>query len=257
MYNGAGWRHLLHSSIAISMLVLALDTTTRTGSLALTRDGAVLEVHAGDPGRTHGQRLPADIQRLLDRQQVGIRDVDLYGVAAGPGSFTGLRIGLATMQGLALVSGRGLIGVSTFDALREAFEEAEAGAPDAGTAPRLVGAWIDGQRGEVFTALYRGERLVDGPVAEPPDVTLSRWAALGGGLPIVFVGGGALLYASAIGTRLPGRSRIVDPTPLLAPAVARLAERRARSGAATAPEALQPLYVRRSDAEIARDRTKG
>ena len=102
------------------MLVLALDTTTRRGSVALVRDGVELESYAGDEGVTHGQRLPGDLVRVLDRQKLSLGDVDLFAVAAGPGSFTGLRIGIATMQGLALASGKPIIGVSALDALHHA-----------------------------------------------------------------------------------------------------------------------------------------
>src|SRR5262245_20183821 len=99
------------------MFVLALDTTTRRGSVALARDGAVIGVTSGDPAITHGQRLPADLLRLLERHTLSVRDIDLFAVAAGPGSFTGLRIGIATMQGLALANGKPIVGVSALDAL--------------------------------------------------------------------------------------------------------------------------------------------
>src|SRR5678815_2876000 len=99
------------------MVVLALDTTTRRGSVALARDGAVVGACAGDPAVTHGQRLPGDLMRLLDRHNLRVGDIDLFAVAAGPGSFTGLRIGIATMQGLAFASGKPLIGISALDAL--------------------------------------------------------------------------------------------------------------------------------------------
>src|SRR5262245_14776088 len=102
------------------MLVLALDTTTRRGSVALVRDGLELESYAGDEAITHGRRLPGDLVRVLDRQHLTVGDVDLFAVAAGPGSFTGLRIGIATMQGLALGTGKGVIGVSALDALHHA-----------------------------------------------------------------------------------------------------------------------------------------
>jgi tRNA threonylcarbamoyladenosine biosynthesis protein TsaB len=250
-------RRRLHSNIAISMLVLALDTTTRIGSLALVRDGAVLEVCTGDPGLTHGQRLPGDIISLLGRQHVAIADVDLYAVAAGPGSFTGLRIGIATMQGLALASGRGLVGVSALDALGATVTSGEPGTAHLEGGPPFVGAWIDAHRGEVFAALYRVRELLDGPTAEPPDVTVKRWADLCPGLPLVFVGGGALLYADSIRSVLADNARVVDPVPPLAPAIARLGEMRALAGGPTSAEAVQPLYVRRPDVEIARDRRRG
>src|SRR5688572_25275652 len=102
------------------MLVLALDTTTRQGSVALTRDGVVLATYPGDAAVTHGVRLPGDLVRLLDAQTLRIADVDLFAVAAGPGSFTGLRIGIATMQGLALANSKPLVGISALDAIDEA-----------------------------------------------------------------------------------------------------------------------------------------
>src|SRR2546430_14337769 len=101
------------------MLVLALDTTTRRGSVALLRDRILLDCEIGDAELTYGERLPADLMRLLERHRLSVRDIDLFAVAAGPGSFTGLRIGIACMQGLALANGRQLAGASTLDALEK------------------------------------------------------------------------------------------------------------------------------------------
>src|SRR5438132_7365545 len=130
------------------MRVLALDTTTRAGSVALVdHDGAVHETR-GDPARTHAERLPGDLLAVLDACGSRLADVDLFAVASGPGSFTGLRVGIATMQGLALVGGRRMVGVSALVAL------AHAAAPDA-NAGALVAAWIDAHRRDVFSALYR------------------------------------------------------------------------------------------------------
>ena len=84
------------------MILLALDTTTAAGSVALWRDG-LIEERAGDPARSHAERLPADLVALLSAHGLAPRDVERYAVAAGPGSFTGIRIGIATIQGLALV----------------------------------------------------------------------------------------------------------------------------------------------------------
>src|SRR6188508_825118 len=102
------------------MLVLALDTTTRQGSVALARDGGTLALYAGDADVTHGVRLPGDLVRLLDAHGLRIADVELFAVAAGPGSFTGMRIGIATMQGLALANRKSLVGISAVDAIHEA-----------------------------------------------------------------------------------------------------------------------------------------
>jgi tRNA threonylcarbamoyladenosine biosynthesis protein TsaB len=237
------------------MLILALDTTTRAGSLALLRDDDLLEVFVGDAGRTHATRLPGDILACLARHRVSLRDVDGFGVAAGPGSFTGLRIGIATVQGLAFSTGRPAVAVSALDALAWATGETSG---SGGTVPGLTAAWMDAQRGEVFGCLYRW--TADGPVAlaEPvvgnPAAVLEAWAGLTAGLPVTFTGDGALRYEELVGgAAVPGR-RVVRPVPELAPAIGRLAAREASRGVAHPPHAIRPVYIRRPDAELARDK---
>jgi tRNA threonylcarbamoyladenosine biosynthesis protein TsaB len=236
------------------MLVLALDTTTRPGSAALSRDGTVLGVFSGDPSVTHGERLPGDLIRLLSDQGVGLPDVDLFAVAAGPGSFTGLRIGIATLQGLALANNRPLIGVSALDALNHAVRSLSPQPVLFG--PRIdVGCWMDAQRGQVFAALYACEGMLDGPLVDSPGGILTRWSDGHSAGAHVFAGGGAILYASQIRAAFP-RAVMVGETPLLAPSIAELGcEEMLRHGP-SAPDAIRPIYVRRSDAELARDRTK-
>src|SRR6202163_4393674 len=113
------------------MRVLALDTSGRAGSVALVEDGRILLERQGDPTRTHGERLPGELAAL----GAAWSSIDVFAVAAGPGSFTGLRIGIATMQGLALVSGRRVVGVSAL--------EAHAQLVSRGLAPgALVASWI-------------------------------------------------------------------------------------------------------------------
>lgn len=230
------------------MRILALDTTTRGGSIALVDRDAVIAVDAGDPTRTHGERLPADIMRLLAGCHVSLTDIDVFAVAAGPGSFTGLRIGIATMQGLAAANRKGLIGVSALDAL-------------ALGARRQIGSdiepfdalavWMDAQRGEVFAGLYDGVNLSphDGPLVARPDDLLIRWALKG---PRAwFVGDGAIAYRALI-----AQHPLVEPTPLIAPVIGLMAAELTMASPAPGPEAIRPLYVRRPDAELARDRHK-
>lgn len=241
------------------MRVLALDSTTRLGSVALVDcdDGGarVVEEREGDSTRTHAERLPGELLQLLGAHGLGVADVDLFAVASGPGSFTGLRIGIATMQGLALASGRGLVGVSALDAL------AEAGTLFIGDAAMLA-TWMDAYRHDVFTNLYTVHtlpsegfrhqiRMVEEPRVDDPAATLARWSA-SGLQPSLFIGGGAVLYADAIARVVP--SARVLPAPPLASAVGRLAAVRAAAGEAVHPAALQPLYVRRPDVELTRDR---
>src|SRR2546425_11536063 len=93
------------------MRLLALDTTTRAGSAAMVEDDRVVDERGGDAARTHAERLPAEILALLDAHDRTLADVDLFAVASGPGSFTGLRIGIATIQGLAFVGGARIVRV--------------------------------------------------------------------------------------------------------------------------------------------------
>ena len=257
------------------MVVLALDTTTRQGSAAVVRAGTLLGTFRGDPAVTHGERLPGDLVRLLDAHGLRVADVDVFAVAAGPGSFTGLRIGIATQQGLALANNRPLIGVSALDAINYAVraedepdleaalkscaidETAATDGPSATDKPASsdirsveVVAWIDAQRGQVFSARYHGDALLEGPLVDLPARILRD---LPPDVPRVFAGDGAIVYESMIrASALSGR--IVARVPLLAPGVAALAEDYLRRRGPMPPDALRPIYVRRSDAELARDR---
>src|SRR4051812_27005647 len=102
------------------MRVLALDTTTRAGSAALIEDDRIVDERGGDGARTHALRLPAEIIDLALAHQQPLSGIDLYAVASGPGSFTGLRIGIATIQGLASVHGRRVVAMSALEALAQA-----------------------------------------------------------------------------------------------------------------------------------------
>jgi tRNA threonylcarbamoyladenosine biosynthesis protein TsaB len=235
------------------MRVIALDTTTRSGSVALVEDGRVVDERAGDGARTHAQRLPAEIIALVETHGLSLADVDLYAVASGPGSFTGIRIGIATIQGLAFVQGTPVAGISALEALAQI---AGSGRPPGTT----VAAMMDAHRHEVFVAVYRvtaampfsEQRLVEveAPTAADAAATIERWRnAFASGVDVC-VGDGAVLYADALGRRLP--SATVLPGPLLAAGIGRMAvDRRAR---AVAADGLRALYVRRPDVELERER---
>lgn len=232
--------------------VVALDTTTRAGSTALVVDGCVVDERTGDGARTHALRLPAEILTLASANQCAIADVDLYAVATGPGSFTGLRIGIATIQGLAHVHNRRVVGIPALEALAHA---ASRELPEGS----LLAAWMDAHRHDVFAALYRvtaaapftRARLIEieGPTVGSAASTLERWRARPAGLPAFFAGDGALLYADEIARVSPGSRAVASP--LLAGAIGLLAGDRVAE--ALEPSAVRPLYVRRADVEISRD----
>lgn len=225
--------------ICHDVLILSLDTTTAAGSCALVAEGRVLREQAGDPSVSQAARLPGDLVALLAAERVELRDVDAFAVGIGPGSFTGLRVGIAAMQGLAVAMGKPLVGVSAFDALAH------------GTEGRIA-TWIDAWRGEVFAALYEGGSEVEAPSVEPPARLLARYS----GVPPLFTGDGAALYASDIARALGGAARFTEPVvPRLAGMMATLATAVLAQGARPLPHAIRPLYVRRSDPELARERS--
>ena len=229
------------------MLVLALDTSSAAGSAAIVRDNGVLIERAGDGSRTHGERLPRELMAVLDEARVDLRDVDRFAVSTGPGSFTGLRVGIATIQGLAFAQKKLVVPVSSFEAL--SFRPSRIG-----HRPPATAVWIDARRGEVFAALYDedGRELVHATSLKP-DATLDAWShALAPLAHVRFVGDGAILYRERITARLGDRASLDADVPTLAGRIGVIA-----SGAddrAVLPHAVVPLYVRRPDAVLAKEK---
>lgn len=237
------------------MRVLALDTTTRDGSAALVVDDRVIDERRGDPARTHAERLPNELIAIVSAREISFLDIDLFAVAAGPGSFTGLRIGIATIQGMAFVHRKRVVALSALDAL--AIAASRSAAP--GT---IVGSWMDGYRQDVFASLYEitdappfePERLrvLEPPTVGPPADVLERWRSQ---RPQIIVGDGAVKFRASLGAWLPPDTVVdVPPVPALAGVLGLMAVARARRGETIDPAAIQPLYIRRPDAEIDRDR---
>src|SRR3990170_5729255 len=157
------------------MHVLALDTTTRDGSVALVDVHHIIDERRGDGVRTHAERLPGELVALAEAHGLSVSGIDLFAVAAGPGSFTGLRIGISTIQGLALTVGRPLVAVSALEALAQcASERAGAG--------RSVAAWMDAHRGEVFAALYR---VMPAPIFDPERIVEVEGPTVGHPLAVI------------------------------------------------------------------------
>ena len=223
------------------MIILALDTTTRAGSVGVTEGDRVLAVLPGDESRTHGERLPGEIARALEQAGVARERVDLLAVATGPGAFTGLRIGLAAMQGLAMTLNKPVIGVSALDALAEQVIDADVD---------VIVPWMDAQRGDVFATIIdrRTRAVIEPPTAGNPKDLLDTWHAHLADRRAIFIGDAVQRDAAVIDAPLRVR-RIPGP---LAPDIAMLGLR--NSNAAGPPHRLEPIYVRRPDAEIERER---
>ena len=238
------------------MLVAALDTATLTLSCALVdvATGAPPRLRSsrsdpapakGAPGATggHGGRLPGVLVELLRAEGLSIPDVEGYAIGIGPGSFTGLRIGLATWKGLAYANRRPIAGASSLAAM------ALAAAPAAPEGAVLV-PLLDAKKGEVYAGFFR--RAADGvePVLQEaalaPEALVARAAALPGA---VAFGGGYAAYAERLAPLPHLASEVAGPTAL---AVAALAAPRLAGAAfdAQALFALEPHYVRPSEAEL-------
>ncbi|MBI4902907.1 MAG: tRNA (adenosine(37)-N6)-threonylcarbamoyltransferase complex dimerization subunit type 1 TsaB [Acidobacteria bacterium] len=212
------------------MRVLAIDTTSDFGSLALLQDRDVVKeipLHSSDG---FGHVLFGQIQRALDDADWGLDSIDCFAAAAGPGSFTGVRVGLAAAKGLADVQQRGLVAVSNLAAIATY-----------GSAP-LRAPVIDARRGEVYGAVYDAAgMLVQAETVAP----FRDWvASLPGGVELVCAT--PSLFAPHAGADL----RWVECPRSIAAAVARIAA--ARFGSCMTTDALtaDANYVRRSDAEL-------
>ena len=239
------------------MLTLGVDTSTERRSVALLAGGGVLAEASGGLREGGSASLLADIDRVLGSAGVKLGEVGLYAAAAGPGSFTGLRAGLATVKGLALTTGRPAVGVRTLHALAYCVRPAA----------RVV-SLIPAGRGELFAQLLSvsAEGVVgelEGPTHLPPGRLLERMAGLGGGLK--WTGAGALKFVEMIREKAessgiefvgPGASGAVGEggwvfTPAeeaLAKSVAEMARTAYVKGARG--EGLTAVYVRPSDAEL-------
>jgi tRNA threonylcarbamoyladenosine biosynthesis protein TsaB len=247
---------MLSQNNIASMRILALDTSSREGGLAMWCDGETWTLAGAATGGSHAERLPGEIIDWLRARSLSLRDVDVFAIVSGPGSFTGLRVGVACVQGLALAGGREVIAVPTLEAMAAAAIEAGIASVEAILVPCL-----DGQRGDLFFSAYRARpgarRLVDAdeiiaPRVDRPDGMLAALATARGSTVVVAAGGGAWRERSVIDA---AGVRIAPPLPPLAGAVARLAATRLSS--AMAPHGVRPMYIRRPDAELARVRAGG
>lgn len=194
--------------------LLAIDTTSESGSFALAEGDRVIEEAAVDSPEGFGHVLFEEILRLLSRHGLALKDMDGFAAAAGPGSFTGVRVGLTAAKGLAEANAKQVVAVSNLQALASF-----------GSRP-LRAPFIDARRGEIYGAVYDASlEVVQEEVVMPYDAWL---ATLPAGDPELIRGGSGPL----------------------AGAVARIAARRFELGLGQDPAAVDANYVRRSDAEI-------
>jgi tRNA threonylcarbamoyladenosine biosynthesis protein TsaB len=219
----------------VTPLLLALDTTHEFGSLALARGEEIVEEILLHAPEGFAQVIYEHLGRLLERHALQPCDIDCFASASGPGSFTGVRVGLACVKGLAEACGKPSLAVSNLQAMA-----------CYGSAP-LRAVLLDARRGEVYGALYNsaGQAIAPETVAQLP-----AWLETLPNEGFEFISTDFTLFREALaGTRFKCIPMVTAPRELAA-AIARIAYARFVRGEASDPAALDANYVRRSDAEL-------
>jgi tRNA threonylcarbamoyladenosine biosynthesis protein TsaB len=222
-------------------LLLVVDTATPAGSVALSRGTTVLGEIALNVRKNHTDRLLLIIQQLLKDADLSLGHLDAFGVVLGPGSFTGLRVGVATIKGLALATDRPVVGVSSLATL--AIQVPLSAFP--------VCALLDARKSEVYAGMFcwakdRLQSLGEETVLPPARLLDSLDQEL------IFIGDGALVYRDLIVDRLGSRAHF-PPWPLHMPrasSAASLALDALRQQQVIPLERLVPAYIRPSEAEV-------
>jgi len=216
--------------------VLAVETSSLAGGVALFDGERLRGEYLLDVRATHSERLMPAIDRLLTDTGWAPRDLEGLAVAVGPGSFTGLRIGLSAVKGLALALAIPIAAVPTLDAMAAALPFA-----DLPVCPVL-----DARKGEVYASLYRwdgdGMRREWDYLAVAPEALVARIAE-----PVILVGGAAGLVATPHARLAPPHRRVSSPSAVGVLGLARLA-----AGETVSAADLLPIYLRPSEAELKR-----
>jgi len=224
------------------MRVLAIETATIAGSAAVVDDeqGLIGEVRV-DVRIAHAERLMPSIEWLLKTSQISIKDIDAFAVSIGPGSFTGLRIGLSTAKGFSYAAQKPLVPVLTLDAFARTLPYCA----------HMICPMLDARRNQVYAAFYKwiDNRCVKvmPETAISPEELLKQIQE-----PVVFMGDGTKTYRELITSILDDKA-MYAPSSKMSPSastVAELAIEHIKNGLSTDPVSLAPYYIRKSEAEI-------
>ena len=224
------------------MKVLGIDTSTRCGSVGLVDDERVIAEYLLNVASTHSERLLGAIEIVLREAHFVLEDLDGWAISLGPGSFTGLRIGVSTVKGLAFATGKPVVGVATLDALASLISPT----------PFLITPILDARKGEVYTAFYRyGEetllkRLSPYQALRPEDLVKKIDEET------IFIGNAVETYKDYIRNSLHSLAIFLPHSfnILHGSVVARLGLELLRKNETLDIETFTPIYVRPSEAEI-------
>ena len=228
------------------MITLGIDTCEARGSVAVREDGVLVSVQKHESAEDYSSWLLPAVERGLATAEARLRDIQLLAVACGPGSFTGVRVGLTTVKAWAELFGK-VVGVSRLEVMARQLRDATG----------FVAASFDAQRGQVFGGLYKGEgergwSLVEDEMVIAPDEFV-RWVAektRGDIVRWITLDAELIADVPSWKERVERGETLIRCADGLAAGVAELGEERARMGKFTDPLVLDANYVRRSDAEI-------
>ncbi|MGI6224768.1 MAG: tRNA (adenosine(37)-N6)-threonylcarbamoyltransferase complex dimerization subunit type 1 TsaB [Peptococcales bacterium] len=226
------------------MIILSVDSATPVAGVAIIDENRILAESFLNTGNTHSEQLLPLIQETLKRVKLSLKDIDGIVVSIGPGSFTGLRIGLATTKSLAQVTNTKLVAIPTLDALAH-------NVVGSGT---LICPILNARKSEVYTALYEesgGEiNRISEYEAIKPLALCERLRNLD--QPVTFLGDGVFEYRNLITSQLEGQAKWAPLQNLLprASALAVLGLKELKQGNFADVFTLTPFYLRKSEAEI-------
>lgn len=217
------------------MIILGIDSSSVTASCAVMRDGEVLSSELVNNGLTHSQTLLPMIKRVVEAAGVDICDIDIAGITQGPGSFTGLRIGMSTLKGICAVNNTKCVGVSTLEALSTGMSDFDG----------IVCAVMDARAGQVYNALFlHGKRMCDDRAISISDLEKELKEQK---KPVILVGDGTVLCYNKLKDTLPVTMAEEEKRYCTGKSVAVLAQ--AYSANAVASEELTPVYLRLPQAQ--------
>ena len=221
-------------------LILCVDNSTMYGSVAIVSASGCLSEHNLISRVTHSKRLLPEIEAILNECELGWDDLDGLAICLGPGSFTGLRIGLTTIKGICLATGLPLVGVSSLEALASQLPYC--------TMP--ICPILDARKQEVYGALYQTSTGVLQTIMEPTVIPMEKLVTTIAE-PTLFIGDGVEVYKSQIEQL--GENGVVGSPQLIFPrgaAIGSLALSQFKAGLFLDPASAAPLYIRPSDAEV-------
>lgn len=223
------------------MKILAVETSTLLGGVAVMDGDALVAESRINMKATHSERLLQEIEHLLVRCGLSAADIDVFGMAIGPGSFTGLRVGLSTVKGLVYAADKRLVTVSTLEAF----------AWNTPFSLYPVCTLLDARKKEVYAAIFRWDRGRFVRVLEEQSINVDALIAqiL---CTTLFLGEGALRYREQIESRLGERALYGPPQAMIPSAshVAYLCLKKAEAGIFEDPVSLVPRYFRKAEAEM-------